>query len=421
MGNEQRDVGRPYRVVVLGAGYAGVLAANRILATISSRKGPNRTPAEAVEVTVVNPRPDFVQRIRLHEVAAGSAATAAVPLREVLHPAATVHLGWAHRIDAEARTVHGKGWSMPYDSLVYSVGSRPATGVPGSAEHARPLGDPDAAVALRADVEQLRPGSAVVVVGGGLTGIETAAELSERRPDLSVRLVASGRIGTDLAARGRRVLLASLDRLGVVRHEGARVAEVRPGRLVLADGTEVGFDACAWAGSMVAPALAADSGLATDALGRLLVDETLRHRAYPEIVGAGDAVAPPASVAAHLRMSCAAALPLGAHAADVVLAAVDTAQGQPAAVRPLSVGFVVRCVSLGRARGLVQLVHPDDEPRASAVGGRPAALVKEQICRYTLNVMIRQRGSAGAFRGVPGPRAKAAATAPTVARQEPDR
>jgi len=178
---------------------------------------------------------------------------------------------------------------------------------------------------------------------------------------------------------------------------------VLPGRLALADGSDLAFDVCAWAGSMTAPPLAAASGLAVDPLGRLLVDETLRHPQHPQIVGAGDAVAPPPQVASHLRMSCAAALPLGAHAADVVLAAIAAAQGRATPVRPVSVGFVVRCVSLGRGRGVIQVVRADDTPRRWAFGGRIAAVTKEQVCRYTVSSLVKARARAGAYRIVPGP------------------
>lgn len=404
--------GSAYRVVVLGAGYAGVIAANRIQATVALRLDRDRDAAgRAVEVTVVNPRAEFVQRIRLHEVAAGTTATAVVPLREVLHPAVALQVGWARRIDPRTRTVHGQDWSLEYDNLVYAVGSRAATRVPGSEVHARPVGEPAGAQVLRDDVAGLAAGAVVAVVGGGLTGIETAAEFAERRPELAVHLISSAPIGGALSPRGRRLLRRALDRLGVVRHEGVSVTRVLRDRVILADGGQLAFDVCAWAGSMVAPELAADSGLAVDRLRRLLVDETLRHPEHPETVGAGDAVAPPARVASHLRMSCAAALPLGGHAAEVVLTAIDAAQGRPAPVRRLSVGFALQCISLGRDRGVVQVVRADDTPRPLAFGGRAAAVTKERICRYTLASLVTEATRPGAYLGVAGPHPKDPPTA----------
>jgi NADPH-dependent 2,4-dienoyl-CoA reductase/sulfur reductase-like enzyme len=77
-----KGAARPHRVVVLGAGYAGVMATNRLLSSL--------TPAEQtrVTVTVVNPRADFVERIRLHQVAAGTRDPGAATLRDLLQPRA---------------------------------------------------------------------------------------------------------------------------------------------------------------------------------------------------------------------------------------------------------------------------------------------------------------------------------------------
>lgn len=399
----------PYRVVVLGAGYAGVLAANRILSTIDRRAVEGR----AVEVTVVNPAGEFTERIRLHEVAAGSRRSAALPMGEVLHDAARLHVGVAERIDPERRVVHGAGWSLDYDSLIYAVGSRTATAVPGSAVHAHAIGDRASADRLGREIAALRPGAIVTVVGGGLTGIETATEIAERHPELAVHLIGSGQIGSGLSAGGRRRVLAVLRRLGVGVREGSRVAEVLPGKLIFADGGSLPFSTCVWAASMTVPSLASDSGLRVDQGGRLIVDETLRSPNHPEIVGAGDAVAPPPAVAGHLRMSCAAALPLGSHAATVVLAAI----GAAGPARPLSIGFVIQCLSLGRRRGLIQLVRPDDTARRLFFGGRAGARTKEGVCRFTLNSLRKERtrpGSYRTFRG-PAPAAPAAALAPATA------
>ena len=69
----QHHVGE-IRVVVLGAGYAGMIATNRFLGSLT---GPER---QRTSVTVVNPRSEFVERIRLHELAAGSRTSVTIPL-----------------------------------------------------------------------------------------------------------------------------------------------------------------------------------------------------------------------------------------------------------------------------------------------------------------------------------------------------
>jgi NADH:ubiquinone reductase (H+-translocating) len=146
------------------------------------------------------------------------------------------------------------------------------------------------------------------------------------------------------------------------------------------------------------PRLARDSGLPTDAEGRLIVDESLSCPDYPEIFGAGDAVRVPDSVGRHLRMSCASALPLGAQAADSI-----TARLENRAPAPLSAGYMIRCISLGRKSGLIQTVTPDDRPRRFVVRGRLAGVAKEQICRMTLSWLKRELRRSGSFTWPRGP------------------
>jgi len=384
-----------HHVVVLGAGYAGVLAANRVLASLA--------PVEAarVRVTVVNTEPDFVDRVRLHEVAAGTREHARTPLAGVLHPRAGVVVGTAERVDAAARVVHlataAGAHDLGYDTLVWAVGSRASAAVPGAREHAHLLADVAGAEAARDHLARLPRGARVVVVGGGLTGVEAAAEVAERRPELAVTLLSAGVVAPGLGEGGRRRVLRRLRALRVEVLAGARVEAVRAGELVVADGA-VPFDACVWAASFAVSDLASRSGLPVDDLGRLRVGADLTALGVPDVVGAGDAVVLPPEVGAHLRMSCAAALPLGAGAAATVLAGL---RGEVAPA--VSVGFAAQCVSLGRRGGVVQLVRADDAPRQLVVGGRVGAVIKELVCRYAAGSPRWERRRPGLYRPVPGP------------------
>lgn len=96
-------------VLVVGAGYAGVTAANRIAA------------ARAGEVTVLDPRDEFVERIRLHRLAAGSGA-ATVPLRRVLDPRVRTRRARVTAIGDGVVTLDD-GDLLRFDRLVYAVGS----------------------------------------------------------------------------------------------------------------------------------------------------------------------------------------------------------------------------------------------------------------------------------------------------------
>jgi len=387
-----------HTVVVLGAGYAGILAANRVQASL--------TPEERrrVRVVMVNPTGDFIERVRLHEVAAGVRETAAIPLREMLHELIEVSLGTVRHIDAPARLISVETSAgervESYDTLIYSVGSMAAVGVPGVQEFAHLLSNADGAESARMRIAGGRRDQRIVVVGGGATGVEAAAEIAEQHPAASVTLVSRGPLLEHLPAASRRSVARSLHEFGITVVEGRGVVRVLADTVDLSGGTRIPSDVTVWAASFAVPDLARRSGLAVDSIGRLLVDEELRTTRYPEIFGAGDAVRPPASVGSHLRMSCAVAMPLGAHAADNVLALLRDQEPTW-----LSVGFGAQCISIGRRRGLIQLVDKADQPRPVRITGWAGAMVKEFVCAViATGSPRRERGRPGSLMVPSGPR-----------------
>ncbi|MFD0854305.1 NAD(P)/FAD-dependent oxidoreductase, partial [Actinomadura adrarensis] len=157
------------KVLVIGGGYAGVTAANRLL-----RRSD-------VTVTLINPRPRLVERIRLHQLVGGS-DDAVVDLGEVLDERIQVVVGTVTRIDADERHVRlESGRGLGFDHLIYAVGSGSADPqVPGAAEFAYPIATLEEAERLRSAVAAVSVTSEITVVGGGPSGIEVAAELAEQ-------------------------------------------------------------------------------------------------------------------------------------------------------------------------------------------------------------------------------------------------
>lgn len=372
---------RPH-VVVVGGGYAGTLAANRL------RQRPD------VDITLVNPRPVFVERIRLHQLVADTGAATA-DYATLLGEGIRLVVDSVEGIETAGRRVLlASGAELPYDYLIYAVGSTGATasGVPGFAEYAYSIADLDSARRLRYALADLPAAAPVAVVGAGLTGIEAAAELAGGgRP---VTLICGPRLGPSLSERGRRTVAKRLRRLGVDVREAVAAAEVRRDEVVLSDGAVVPSAATVWTAGFTVPDLAARSGLRTDGLGRLLTDETLTSLDDPRIVAAGDAAAPSGRP---LRMSCQAAEPLGAQAANTVLSRL--AGAEPAA---LSQAFVGQCISLGRTDATLQFAHTDDTPVNVALGGRAAAAVKEAVCKGTLWSIRREAAKPGSYRWLKG-------------------
>ncbi|BBX63174.1 dehydrogenase [Mycobacterium saskatchewanense] len=364
-------------VIVVGGGYAGTLAANRL------RQNPD------IDITLVNPRPVFVERIRLHQLASDTGAATA-DFGSLLGDGIRLVVDTVARVAAgDRRIVLGSGTELHYDYLIYAVGSTGVVppAVPGAAEFAYSVADLESAQRLRSALTDLPSSTPVAVVGGGLTGIETAAELADR--GRLVTLVCGDTLGPSLSDRGRRSVAKRLRRLGVNVLESVSAGEVRWDAVVLGDGSVLPAAVTVWTAGFAVPDLAARSGLRTDAIGRLLTDETLTCIDDDRIVAAGDAAAPSGRP---LRMSCQAAGPLGAQAANTVLSRI--AGGTPA---PLNQAFVGQCISLGRSDAAYQLAHTDDTPMNLVLGGRVAASLKETICKGTVWSIRREAAKPGSY------------------------
>ncbi|MER6911030.1 FAD-dependent oxidoreductase [Streptomyces sp. NPDC000594] len=354
-------------IIVLGAGYGGLLAALRL--------------APHTRVTLIDPADHFTERVRLHERATRP-TTVTHPLGALLKGTGIRHVARrATALDPTARQVTtDDGEHHGYDRLIYALGSR-TPDIPGENVYTAESAD-----ALRKRLQD-RPGT-LAVVGGGLTGIEIAAEIAESHPDWRVRLHSTTPIGADHSPRARDHLHTALSRLGVRTEEG---------RVTGPDSLD--SDAVVWAAGMVPnTALAASAGLTLDPhTSRVAVDATLRSLSHPDIYAVGDAAAAHSGPAGEIRMGCAGALPTGSHAASAILA-----EGRGHQPPPLDFAFVMRCVSLGRQDGLIQFVRADDTPRDRILTGRAAARTKEQIVRHTVRVLRLARHTPGAVTLLPG-------------------
>lgn len=235
-------------------------------------------------------------------------AEATVDYGSVLGEGIEMVVDTATRIDIDACSVElGSGATLGYDYLIYAVGSTGAvsTSVPGAARFAYPVAELEQATRLRAAVDELHPDAPVTVVGAGLTGIEVATELAEQ--GRRVTLVCGGQLGPTLSRPGRRSVAKVMARLRIAVLEDDVVTEVRPHAVVFADGAVRPSALTIWTAGFGVPDLAARSGLRTDAMGRLLTDETLTSVDDP--ASSPPATAPPSG--APLRMCCASASQLG--------------------------------------------------------------------------------------------------------------
>lgn len=360
-----------HRIVVLGAGYAGAIAAGRLA---------KRLHRDDFEITIVNADADFVERVRMHQLATGQDLSPR-PLRAVYAGSAVqVRTALITAVDVDRRTVGITGEqgaeSLTYDTLVYALGSISADhGVPGAAEYAHDIAGKQAALRLRSRLGELTAGATVLVAGGGLTAIEAATEIAEARPDLAVAIAARGGIGSWLSEKARNHLRAAFDRLGITVRENADITRVEADGVVVAGGEKIAAAVTVWTAGFTVHPIAAATTLEVSDTGRIVVDASMRSVSHPDVYAIGDAALAAGAGGAPLRMACATASPMAWHAADCLAARLTGGK-----VPETTIGYATQCISLGRRDGILQRVTPEDEPTSTVLTGRIAARIKEFIC-----------------------------------------
>ncbi|WP_030929844.1 NAD(P)/FAD-dependent oxidoreductase [Streptomyces sp. NRRL B-24720] len=359
-----------HRIIVLGAGYTGAIAAGRLA---------KRLRPEDVAITLVNAEPDFVERVRMHQLAVGQNLRPR-PFSEMFAGTGVeLKLAKVTGVDVDSKTVAvidaNGAEELEYDSLVYALGSGWNTqDVPGAAEHAHEISGRPGALRLRKRLAGLDAGQSVVVGGGGLTGLEAAAEIAEARPDLDVALAARGGLGDWLSPKGRRHLRKVFDKLGITVHEQTAVTGVEADCVTTADGTSVPAAVTVWTTGFAVHPIAKATALEVTGTGQIVVDGTMRSVSHPDVYAIGDAAMAMGPGDKPLRMSCASGTPTAWQATDAIAARLTGGKLPNAPLR-----YFNQCISLGRKEGVIQYVTADDRAVRAALTGRLAAVYKELV------------------------------------------
>lgn len=343
-------------IVVVGSGFAGMwaaLAAARAVA-LAGREGE-------IAVTVVSPTPALVIRPRLYEGALDDVAPdlgplfAAVGVRYLAGAVETIN---HQRKTLEIAASDGSRFELAYDRLVLAAGSRllrPA--VPGLSQYAFSVDQLDEAQTLAAHLQSLadQPASparhTVVVVGAGLTGLETATEMPERLRAIfgataAIRVILVEQAPVVAAAMGaaaRPVIESALAGCGVAVLTGVGVERIDAGGVTLKNGVRIDALTVVWTGGACANPLAAQIPGVRDESGRLVADSHLRAPGAADIFVAGDMVHAAADdQGAVALMSCQHAVSLGRVAGYNAAAGLV---GLP--LHPYSQPKYVTCLDLG--------------------------------------------------------------------------
>ena len=334
-------------IIVIGGGAGGLELAVKL-----AKKTRRRS---AVEVTLVDKNATHIWKPLFHEVATGSMNS--YHDESSYRMLARKHgfrfmLGKVSAIDPEARSVSlapvnderdrqilGER-SLDYTHLVVAVGSLSNDfGIDGVKLHSRALDSREEAERFhknftahlhRANAE----GSddrrlSVVIVGGGATGVELAADMhnvverlreygfpdfSAERLDVSI-IEAAPRLLPRLPERIGVSVHKELERIGVDVMVDTQVSRVEADTVETSGGQRIPSHMSVWAAGVRAPEFLAESGFPTDRLGRIQVEDTLEVRGMENVFAIGDCAAcsaadgtevPPRAQAAHQMASIAA-------------------------------------------------------------------------------------------------------------------
>jgi NADH dehydrogenase len=302
--------------VVLGGGFAGVTVTRELERLCRERRD--------VEITLVSRDNFFVLTPLLFEACSGRLELrhCAQPIRPALRRARFVE-ATVSDVDVERRVVRadaseGATYELPYDHLVVALGATTnQTLIPGSANAFTFKTMADALLLRNHVIERFERADAaldpahrrrcltLVVVGGGLVGVELLGELTAfsedvlryyprlRRDELRFHLFEAGpRILPEVAPKLADIATRVLRRRGADIRASTPVRAIEPGRVRLADET-IEASTIVLAAGIVPNAAAGRVPVAHDERGRIAVDATMRSRSHGGIWALGDCAAIP--------------------------------------------------------------------------------------------------------------------------------
>ena len=285
------------RILIIGGGFAGVSAAIVAADEIHTHGGD-------ATVTLVSETDQMTIRPRLYEK---NPETLRAPIRPALDPAGVAFVeGMVDTIDTAAKSVTLQdGTSLSYDRLILATGSElPPLPVPGVAEHTFNIDSYTGAVALDKQFQAVAknpdaPGSdTYVIVGGGMTGIELAAEMRIRIAQNAgddaaaaakvILIEMADVIGPEFGDNPRPVIDTALGDAGVEQRLGCRVTGFDAQGVTLDGGERIDAATVVVTVGLRANGLTAQIPGDRDALGRLEVGDDLKVAGLEDVYATGD-------------------------------------------------------------------------------------------------------------------------------------
>ena len=350
------------KIIILGAGYAGIMAANRLDKQL-----------DEVEIILISESNIFQERIRNHETTVQEKRKN-YQIKDLLRTRVKFLQAKISNILSNEKSVLLEGRSEPlfYDYLILCLGS---TGIQKKSNFENSIQSQEAVSKFLKDSKQKEIQN-LCIIGGGLTGIEMATEWKHYHPHSSVTIVDRNEWGTSFSKKAKDYLQSYMFQNQIQILDNIKIETISEKEIIFQNQTKLSFDVLLNCCGFHCSPLPKQAGFPTNERNQVYVDPFLRTVGHPEVFVAGDLAYLENS---YLRMGCVTALPMGAYIADHI---ADLIQGKN--ISPFLFQFFGRCISLGRNEGLIQFTDKDDKPKEKIIKGRWGARIKEMVNRFTI-------------------------------------
>lgn len=361
-------------IVILGGGFGGVATLKRLHQRLHGQNN--------IRITLVNRENHFLFTPLLHEVATGSIAPGNIvePLRAIAHCAdVDFYEATVEQIDCTKKQIATSLGVLPYDYAVIALGAETNDyGTPGVAEHCFVLKSLSAAVALKNHIIACLERAAheddsmartqlltFVVVGGGATGVELSAELSEfvhggvkqyyrnhnNGKEISIVVVQKApELLLPFSSASRAASLDALKQKQVEVRFGQTVTAVEVGRVQLSSGEWIKTATPIWVAGVRPSTVRVEGDIARDPSGRIGVTQELQVPRYPSVFAIGDIAACPDEGGKSLPQLAQVADRQGPWAADNIIRLLNNKTPIPFRYRSRG-----NLVSIGRWMAIAEL------------------------------------------------------------------
>lgn len=281
-------------IVIVGGGYAGY----KIITQLIDKGIP-----ENYQVTLIERHAYHSLKTEFYALASGSISDFQARMPFPDHERFTLLNGEILSIRLKEKEIHVRELEEPveYDYLVIGLGCEDKYhGIEGAEEFTNSLQSLAKTRRTYENINNLDPDSLVSLIGGGLTGVELAAELREVRPDLSIRIY----------DRGEKLLNGYPDKLrtfvmkwfidhGIDVRSNSNIEKIEENTIVV-NGKREHSDAIVWTAGVQPVKVVRDLEVDKDRTGRIVLNDFYQIHEHPEVFVVGDCASLPYAPSAQL-------------------------------------------------------------------------------------------------------------------------